>query len=211
MDVVVVHNVENVEWLNLKVTSVKPLEGNPSSALSITPNNVIFQEDVGSCLKNKFETLGSELIRKDMELIFNHDMSVKLDFEGLKDLDLVKYYFYLDLDNIEWTQTILSRIHNGKFWMGDNVVEISTNLIHEVTGICKQGSISVGEKLVKKKVEQNTKAVYNGKAMVISTIKQHDVRFMSRVIASSIYASSKTDELSTGFIYMAYKICIEKE
>jgi hypothetical protein len=47
--------------------------------------------------------------------------------------------------------------------------------------------------------------------MVINTIKQRDVRFLSRVSATSIYASSRTDELSAGFIYVAYKICVEKE
>jgi hypothetical protein len=65
--------------------------------------------------------------------------------------------------------------------------------------------------MVKKKVEQNTKAVYNGKAMVISSIKQHDVRFLSRIIASSICESSKIDELSARFILVAYKLCVERE
>ena len=99
-------------------------------------------------------------------------MNLKPGFEHLKDLDLFRYYFYHELDNKEQTQIIFSRIHNGKFWMGDSVVEILADLIHEVIGISKQGSIPIGEKLVKKKVELNTKAVYNGKAMVISTIKK---------------------------------------
>ena len=47
--------------------------------------------------------------------------------------------------------------------------------------------------------------------MVISTIKQDDVRFLSRIIAYSICASSKIDELLTKFIYTTYKICVEKE
>ena len=65
--------------------------------------------------------------------------------------------------------------------------------------------------MVKKKVESYTKVVYNGKAMVINTIKQDDVRFMSRIIAYSICASSKIDELSAKFIYPTYNICVEKE
>ena len=47
--------------------------------------------------------------------------------------------------------------------------------------------------------------------MVINTIRQHDVRFLSRIIAYSICASSKSDELSTSYIYTTYKIFIEKE
>ena len=86
-----------------------------------------------------------------------------------------------------------------------------SDLIHEVTGLSKQDTISIGEKMVKKKVENYTKVVYNGKAMVISTIKKNDVIFLSRIISYSICASSKIDELLAGLIYAAYKICIEKE
>ena len=88
--------------------------------------------------------------------------------------------------------------------MGVNVVEISTNLIHEVTSLRKQGSVPIGAKLVKKKVEIYTKEIYNGKAMAIKTIRQHDVRYLSRIIAYCICASSKNDLLSTDFIFVAY-------
>lgn len=168
-------------------------------------------EYVGSYLNNKFEYIGSEYANKDMELVFNHDMTMKPEFEYLKELDLFKYYFYRELDIDEWTHIISSRIHDGKLWMQNSIVDISTDLIHKVTGLCKQGSVPIGEKMVKKKVESYTKAVYNGKAMVINTIKQDDVRFLSRIIAYSLCASSKIDELLAGYIYVAYKICVEKK
>ena len=95
--------------------------------------------------------------------------------------------------------------------MHDNVIDIYTKLIHEVTGLSKQGSVPIGEKLVKKKVESYTKAAYNGKAMVTSTIKQDDVRFIRRIITYSICACSKIDELLARFSYVAYKIFVEKE
>ena len=65
--------------------------------------------------------------------------------------------------------------------MQGNVVDISSDLIHEVTSLSKEGSVPIGEKLVKNKVESYTKAVYNGKVMVMSSIKQDDVRFLSRI------------------------------
>lgn len=145
-------------------------------------------------------------MNKDREIFFNHDMTIKPKFEHLKDLGLFKYYFYHELENKEWTQIILNRIHNGEFWMGDNVFDISSDLAHEVVGLRKQGSLPNGVKLVKKKVELNTKVVYNGKAMVVSTIRQHDVKLLRKIITSSICASSKNDELLVGFIYAAYKI-----
>ena len=59
--------------------------------------------------------------------------------------------------------------------MLDCVVDISTNLVHEVTSLSKQDSVPIGEKMVKKKVESYTKAICNGKAMMINTMKQDDV------------------------------------
>ena len=106
-----------------------------------------------------------------MELVFNHDMTMNPKFDHLKEFDLFKYHFHHELDTDEWTQIILSRIHDGKLWVQDNVVDILANLIHEVTGLSKQGSVPIGEKMVKKKVESYTKADYIGKAMVISSIK----------------------------------------
>ena len=37
------------------------------------------------------------------------------------------------------------------------------------------------------------------------------MRFLSKIIAYLVCASSKIDELSAGFIYAAYKMCVEKE
>ena len=59
-------------------------------------------------------------MNKDVELIFNHDMTIKPRFENMKELDLFKYHFYHELDIDEWTQIILSRIHDGKLWMQDD-------------------------------------------------------------------------------------------
>ena len=84
---------------------------------------------------------------------------------------MFKYHLYCELDTDECTQIILSRIHDGKLWMQDNVIDISTDLIHEVIGLSKQCSVPTGEKMVKKKLESYTKVVYNGKAMVINSIK----------------------------------------
>ena len=82
----------------MKFVSIKPIEGNPKSALSITLKKLVYLEDVGSYLNSKFESIGSEYMNKDMELFFNHDMTVKPKFEHLKELDLFKYHFYHELD-----------------------------------------------------------------------------------------------------------------
>lgn len=173
----VVYNVENEERPKLKVISMKAIEGNPNWALSITQNIVVYLENIGSYLNNKFKSIGSEYMKKDMELIVNHEMTMKPIFEHLKELDLFKNHFYHELDTDKWTPIILSRIHDVKLSMQDSVADILANLIHEVSGLSKKGNVPIGEIMVKKKVESYTKEMYNGKVVVISRIKQDDVRF----------------------------------
>ena len=73
MDILLVHSVENEDNTKFKIVSIKPNEGNPNSTLSITLNNVVYLEDVGSYLNSKIESIGSEFMNKDVELFFNHD------------------------------------------------------------------------------------------------------------------------------------------
>ena len=89
-------------------------------------------EDIGSYLNSKFESIGNEYMNKDVELVFNHDMTLKPGFEHLKELDLFKYHFYHELDIDEWTQIILRKIHDEKLWIKHSIVDISTNFNHEV-------------------------------------------------------------------------------
>lgn len=114
IDMSIVQNVENVQRPKFKVVPMKSLEENPNLALSITLNKELYLEDIGSYLSSKFENTGGEFMKKDMEILFNHDMIVKSRYEHLKDLDLVRYYFYHELHTKEWTQIILSKIYNGK-------------------------------------------------------------------------------------------------
>ena len=100
---IIVQNAENIKRPKLKVFPLKPLEGNLNSTLSKNPNNSVYLEGIGSYLSSKFETVGGELMNKDMEIVFNHDMTMKPEFEHLKDFKLFKYHFYHELDNEEWT------------------------------------------------------------------------------------------------------------
>ena len=128
MDMSIVHNVENEDRPKLKVISMKPIEGNPNSTLSITLNNVVYLEDIGSYLNSKFESTMSGYMNKDMELFFNHDMTIEPKFEHLKKLDVFKYHFYHELDIDEWTWIILSRMHDGKLSIEDSVIDILATL-----------------------------------------------------------------------------------
>ena len=90
-------------------------------------------------------------------------MSLKETYKHLEYNELVKYMFTYEFDNEEWTKITLSRVHGGKIWLGDNVVEILANLIHKFTILCNGGAIAVNEKNVKKVVLKNTKSINNGR------------------------------------------------
>ena len=79
MDMTVVHNVENIERCKLKVVSMKHLEGNLNLALSTTPNNVLYLEDIGSYLSSKFETVGGEIqmFQQENHKHFQHIKTIK--------------------------------------------------------------------------------------------------------------------------------------
>ena len=93
MDMLVVHSVENKDRPKFKVVSIKPSDGNPNFDLSITPKNIVYLEDVEKILNYKFDSIGSEYMNKNMEIVFNCDMIVKDGFEHLSELDLFKYHF----------------------------------------------------------------------------------------------------------------------
>lgn len=83
-------------------------------------------------------------------------MPLKVGFEHLGQNEVVKYLFYYEFNNEEWTKIILNRIHDGKFQMGDNVIEILANLIYEFIGLRNEGSIPLNEKNVKKSIIENS-------------------------------------------------------
>ena len=98
MDMSVVHSVEIKDRPKFKIVSVKLSHEKPNFALSITLNNVVYLEDVENYLNCKFVSIGSEYVNKDMEIVFNHNMTVKNRFEHLSELDLFKHHFYRILD-----------------------------------------------------------------------------------------------------------------
>lgn len=104
----------------------------------------------------------------------------------------------------------LEQNHDNKFWIGDQIIEISSDLIHEVTGLSNKGKIPINEKNVKKTVLENTKTKWNGRSMMLSLIKQDDVRFISKILAYQMNSSSREDEVSAGFINAVYKMCVDK-
>ncbi|WP_044909092.1 hypothetical protein, partial [[Clostridium] innocuum] len=74
------------------------------------------------------------------QILYNKDMSVKQGYEHLENNEIINYSMKYEFDDEECTKIILSRIHNGKFWLEDRVIDITADLIHDVTGLSKVGA-----------------------------------------------------------------------
>lgn len=73
-----------------------------------------------------------------------------------------QFVFKHDFDNEEWALIILRRIQENKIWKGQQVFDITNELINEVIGLRNKAKILINEKNVKKVVEANTKTKWNG-------------------------------------------------
>ena len=100
----------------------------------------------------------------------NNDLSLKLEYAHIEDLNLEKYIFYTKFDNHEWTQIILSRIHDDMFWLGDAQIVIDIDLIHKVTRFNNERCNHVNEKSIRKIVEKNLKTKFDGRNMKVDPI-----------------------------------------
>ena len=87
----------------------------PLGAFSQVLKNVLHVEDIKSYIHCKIEIIGDDEIHRDLDDMCNDDLSLKSKFMHLEKLNLVKYILYIEFDNHEWTQIILSRVHDDIF------------------------------------------------------------------------------------------------
>ena len=80
----------------------------PLGAFSEILPNMLHVEDVRSYIHYKFESISDGDIHKDLNIMCNGDLTLKQDFVNLNEMNLIKYIFYIEFDNHEWSRIILS-------------------------------------------------------------------------------------------------------
>lgn len=211
MDMSMVHNVKDKNRPKIKKEPVELAEIDNSLALSSVPDGVLHIENVKGYLGCKFETLGDADFSDDYRKLYNQDILVKPAYGHLENNEIIKYSMKYEFNDEECTKIILSKIHNGKFWMEDRVIDITADLIHDVTGLSKVGEIPLNEKNMRNIVLDNTGSSYNGRGIAISKIKQDDVRYLCKILTTKFYGSSREDDMAIGMVHVAYLMCIEKK
>ena len=87
----------------------------------------------------------------------------------------------------EWIRIVLSRIHDGDFWLETGLVKFTKKTINRVTGFqtldwpktLRSDKIEV--------IEKNTRAKWNNRGMTIDTIKDPLLDFAVRIISHKFY------------------------
>ena len=128
-----VHDISDKTKYLFKKHPFVSLLNNLIGAFSKVPDNVLNVEDMCSCIHYKIESIGDFEIHRELEKMCNNDLTLKPEYASLDGLNLVKYMFYTEFDNHEWTRIILSRVHDDLLWLEDAQVLIDNDLIHYVT------------------------------------------------------------------------------
>ena len=74
----------------------------PLGIFQISPN-ILHVENVRSYIHYKFESIGDNEIHQELSEVCNGDLILKLEFAHLEEMNLVKYMFYIEFDNHDWS------------------------------------------------------------------------------------------------------------
>ena len=165
----------------------------PIGAFLQVPKKILHVEDIRSYIHCKIESIGDAEIHKELEKMCNNDLSLQLEYANLEPLNLVKYMFYMEFENHEWTRIILIRFHDDLLWLGDSQVCIDNDLIHKVTSLSNKGCNLVNIKNVRKMVETNLNMRFDGRIMKVNTIKDEGVRLLSKILGYKLNHGSRLD------------------
>ena len=107
-----VFNISNRPRYNFKKYPFVSLLDDPIGAFLQVPKNVLHVENIRIYIHCKIEIIGDVEIHKELEKMYDNDLSLKLKYANLEPLNLVKYMFYTEFENHKWTRIILSRVHD---------------------------------------------------------------------------------------------------
>lgn len=64
---------------------------------------MLYVEDIRNYIHCKMKSTGVEVIHKDLGFMCNNDLPLKSEYVHLENYNLVKYMFYIEFKNHEWT------------------------------------------------------------------------------------------------------------
>lgn len=180
-------------------------KNDPASALSAIPPKVVMVQDVRKCYNCKIGAIG------DLEIFNAYDKLcenkiLKIEFSIIERKGLTKTLEFPIIFKIEWICIILSRIHDGAFWLEAGPVKFTKKTIHRVTGIPTLDRPKTLRSDKREVIERNTGARWNNRGMAIDTITDPLLDFAVRIISHKFYQSSKLNSVPCIAVDVAYKL-----
>ena len=112
---------------------------------------------------------------------------LKDEFSIVEKKGLTKALVFPIAFKIEWIHIVLSRIHDGAFWLETGPVKITKKMVHRVTGFPTLDQTKTLRSDKKEIIEKNTGAKWNNKGMTIDIVKDPLLDFAIRVISHKFY------------------------
>lgn len=184
------------------------LQIDPEGAFSQTPYGILHIEDIRAYIYCKYDILGIDDISTQMEYMTDNGV-MREEHKHINQLSIMKILDLCEFDEDEWFKILLSRVHDQFIWIGDKLVKICSDLIHEITGLDNTGVTPIAEKHVKKEVETLTHSKWDRRAMIVNDIFQQDVRLIAMILGYKFYYSSRPNSVSVGVIMMAWRMVKE--
>ena len=161
-------------------------KNDPASALSIIPPRVVMVQDVRRCYNCKIGAIG------DLEIFNAYDKLcenkiLKNEFSIIERKGLTKTLEFPIVFKIEWVHIVLSRIHDGAFWLETGPVKFTKKTIHRVTGIPTLDRPKTLCSDKREVIERNIGARWNNRGMAIDTIIEPLLDFAVRIISHKFY------------------------
>ena len=112
---------------------------------------------------------------------------LKDEFSIVEKKGLTKALVFPTAFKTEWICLVLSRIHDGSFWLEQGSVKITKKMIHKVTYFPTLDRPKTLRSDKKETIENNISAKWNNRGMKIDTIKDPLLNFFVRVISHKFY------------------------
>ena len=97
------------------------------------PDKVVMVQDVRKCYNYKIGAIGDLEIFNAFEKLCDNGI-LKDEFSIVERKGLTKALVFPSVFKNEWIRIVLSRIHDGSFWLEQGPVKITKKMVHRVTG-----------------------------------------------------------------------------
>ena len=162
-------------------------------------------QDVRKCYNCKVGAIGYLEISNAFDKLCENGKHID-EFSTVEKKGLTKALVFPTIFKTEWIHIVLSRIHDGSFWLETGPIKFTKKIVHRVTGFPTLDRPKTLRSDKREAIENNTSAKWNNRGMTIDTITKPLLDFVVRVISHKFYQSSRLNNAPCIAVDVAYKL-----